>query len=167
MLRGAIAILFGVIALTSPGAALFSLAFLFGIYLLADGIIGVVGTVRAVGAHRHWGALLAEGAVMNILMGLIALLIQARRAGLRAVDGWLGPGLRRADDLCRAASAYQPWALVAGDRRRGFAGLGGHAGGCTHDWRGGADLVGLGIYAIVFGIALLACGWQLRGRKAA
>ena len=44
------------------------------IYLMIDGIIGLVASVRAVAAHGHWGALLAE-AVLNMLMGLIALFI--------------------------------------------------------------------------------------------
>ena len=43
MLRGVIAVLFGVIALAAPGAVLLSLAFLFGVYLMIDGIIGLVG----------------------------------------------------------------------------------------------------------------------------
>jgi uncharacterized membrane protein HdeD (DUF308 family) len=46
-LRGVIAVLFGLIALAAPGAALLSLALLFGAYLLADGIIGLVVTWRA------------------------------------------------------------------------------------------------------------------------
>ena len=74
MLRGAVAVLFGIVALAAPGAVLLSLAFLFGIYLLIDGVIGLVSTVRAVTAHGHWGALLAE-AVLNLLIGLIALLM--------------------------------------------------------------------------------------------
>src|SRR5271166_1182450 len=75
-LRGVIAVLFGLIALAAPGAALLSLALLFGAYLLMDGIIGLVVTVRAVGADARWGALLAE-AVLNIVMGLIALFMPA------------------------------------------------------------------------------------------
>src|ERR1700722_4581648 len=74
VLRGVIAVLFGIIALVAPGAVLLSLALLFGFYLVADGIIGLVGTVRAVRTHGHWGALLAE-AVLNIVMGLVALFI--------------------------------------------------------------------------------------------
>src|ERR1700760_2187120 len=72
VLRGVIAVLFGIFALTAPGAILLSLALLFGIYLLADGVLGLVGAGRAARAHGHWGALLAEAA-LNILMGLIAL----------------------------------------------------------------------------------------------
>jgi uncharacterized membrane protein HdeD (DUF308 family) len=63
VLRGVIAVLFGIFALAAPGAV-----------LVADGLIGLAGIVRAVRAHGHRGALLAE-AVLNILMGLAALII--------------------------------------------------------------------------------------------
>jgi uncharacterized membrane protein HdeD (DUF308 family) len=53
---------------------LLSIAFLFGIYLAFDGVLSRVGPVRGVSTHGHWGALLAE-AMLNILMGLIALLV--------------------------------------------------------------------------------------------
>jgi uncharacterized membrane protein HdeD (DUF308 family) len=76
VLRGLIAVLFGIVALAAPGAVLLSLALLFGIYLLIDGVIGLVSTVRAVTGHGHWVMLLAE-AILNIIKGLIALLIPA------------------------------------------------------------------------------------------
>jgi uncharacterized membrane protein HdeD (DUF308 family) len=164
VMRGAIAILFGVVALAAPGAVLLSLALLFGIYLLADGVIGLVGTVRAVSTHGHWGALLAE-AVLNILMGLIALFIPAA-----AVLAFV---------LLMAV-----WALISGglmmwaamrlhvSHGRWWLGLGGVASLIWGVMLAAAPLVGavvlawwLGIYAIVFGIALLACGWRLRAQR--
>jgi uncharacterized membrane protein HdeD (DUF308 family) len=163
MLRGVIAVLFGIIALAAPGAVLLSLALLFGIYLLIDGVIGLASTVRAVTAHGHWGALLAE-AVLNILMGLIALFIPAA-----AVLAFV---------LLMAA-----WALISGglmvaaafklhaSHGRWWLGLGGVASLIWGVLLVAAPLVGaavltwwLGIYAIVFGIALIACGWRLRAQ---
>ena len=44
VLRGVIAVLFGVVALAAPVAVLLSLAFLFGIYMLVDGVIGLVAS---------------------------------------------------------------------------------------------------------------------------
>ena len=55
MQRRTLTVGLGVIALAAPGAVLLSLAFLFGIYLMIDGIIGLVASVRAVAAHGHWG----------------------------------------------------------------------------------------------------------------
>jgi uncharacterized membrane protein HdeD (DUF308 family) len=164
VMRGAIAILFGVVALAAPGAVLLSLALLFGIYLLADGVIGLVGTVRAVSTHGHWGALLAE-AVLNILMGLIALFIPAAAVLafvlLMAVWALISGGL-------------MVWAAIRlhVSHGRWWLGLGGVASLIWGVMLAAAPLVGavvlawwLGIYAIVFGIALLACGWRLRAQR--
>jgi uncharacterized membrane protein HdeD (DUF308 family) len=163
VLRGVIAVLFGVVALAAPVAVLLSLAFLFGIYMLVDGVIGLVASVRAVVAHGHWGALLAE-AVLNILMGLIALFIPgaAVLAFVLLMAAWalVSGGLMLAAAV-RLHASHGSWWL----------GLGGVASLIWGVLLVAAPLMGavvltwwLGIYAIVFGIALLACGWRLRGQ---
>lgn len=163
VLRGAIAIVFGVIALTAPGTVLLSLAFLFGIYLLADGAIGLVSTVRAVSAHGHWGALLAE-ALLNIIMGLIALLMPGAAVFafvlLMAVWALISGGLMVAAAL-RLHDSHGRWWLALGGTVSLIWGVLLVAAPMT-----GAVVVAwwLGIYAIVFGAALLACGWRLRGQ---
>jgi uncharacterized membrane protein HdeD (DUF308 family) len=164
VLRGVFAVLFGVVALTAPVAVLLSLAFLFGIYMLIDGVIGLAGSVRAVVAHGHWGALLAE-AVLNILMGLIALFIPgaAVLAFVLLMAAWalISGGLMLAAAVKLHASHGSWW-----------LGLGGVASLIWGVLLVTAPLMGavvltwwLGIYAIVFGIALLACGWRLRGQR--
>jgi uncharacterized membrane protein HdeD (DUF308 family) len=166
VLRGVIAVLFGVVALTAPVAVLLSLAFLFGIYMLVDGVIGLVASVRAVVAHGHWGALLAE-AVLNILMGLIALFIPgaAVLAFVLLMAAWalVSGGLMLAAAVKLHASHGSWW-----------LGLGGVASLIWGVLLVAAPVMGavvltwwLGIYAIVFGIALLACGWRLRGQHPA
>ncbi|HEY4044554.1 MAG TPA: HdeD family acid-resistance protein [Rhodopila sp.] len=166
VLRGVIAVLFGIIALAAPGAVLLSLALLFGIYLVADGAIGLVGTVRAVSAHGHWGALLAE-AVLNILMGLVALFIPAAAVLafvlLMAVWALISGGLMLWAAI-RLHVSHGRWWLALGGVVSIVWGL----------LLAAAPLVGavvlawwLGIYAIFFGIALLACGWRLRGQRTA
>ena len=164
VLRGVIAVLFGVIALAAPVAVLLSLALLFGIYMLIDGVIGLVASVRAVVAHGHWGALLAE-AVLNILMGLIALFIPgaAVLAFVLLMAAWalISGGLMLAAAVKLHASHGSWW-----------LGLGGVASLIWGVLLVAAPLMGavvltwwLGIYAIVFGIALLACGWRLHGQR--
>jgi uncharacterized membrane protein HdeD (DUF308 family) len=164
MLRGVFAVLFGIIALAAPGVVLLSLAFLFGIYLVADGVLGLIGTVRAVSTHGHWGALLAE-AVLNIVMGLVALFI---------------PGAA----VLAFVLLMAVWALISGglmlwaamrlhvSHGRWWLGLGGVVSLVWGVMLAAAPLMGavvlawwLGIYAIVFGVALLACGWRLRGQR--
>jgi uncharacterized membrane protein HdeD (DUF308 family) len=166
MLRGVIAILFGIIALAAPGAILLSLALLFGIYLVADGIIGLVGTVRAVSLRGHWGALLAE-AVLNILMGLVALFIPgaAVLAFVLLMAAWalISGGLMLWAAL-RLHASHGKWWL----------GLGGVVSLVWGVMLVVAPLMGavvltwwLGIYAILFGISLLVCGWRLHGQRTA
>jgi len=163
MLRGAVAVLFGIVALAAPGAVLLSLAFLFGIYLLIDGVIGLVSTVRAVTAHGHWGALLAE-AVLNLLIGLIALLMPGAAVLafvlLMAVRALISGALM-------VAAAFK----LHASHGRWWLALGGVASLIWGVLLIAAPIMGavvvtwwLGIYAIIFGIALLACGWRLRGQ---
>src|SRR5689334_18801326 len=75
-LRGVLGILFGLIALVMPIAAMLSLALVFGVYLLIDGIFGIVSAVRAAQRHERWGLLLGEG-VLDLIMGVIALVVPA------------------------------------------------------------------------------------------
>jgi len=122
-----------------------------------------VSTVRAVTAHGHWGALLAE-AVLNLLIGLIALLM---------------PGAA----VLAFVLLMAVWALISGalmvaaafklhaSHGRWWLALGGVASLIWGVLLIAAPIMGavvvtwwLGIYAIIFGIALLACGWRLRGQ---
>ena len=75
-LRGAVAVLFGLIALFSPGAVLLTLAVLFAAYLLVDGVLGMIAAVRAASHHERWGLLLFEGLV-NIVVGVAAAVFPA------------------------------------------------------------------------------------------
>jgi len=164
MLRGAIAVLFGVIALAAPGAALLSLAFVFGIYLLADGVLGLVGTARTMSAHGRWGGLLAEAA-LNILMGLIALLMPgaAVLAFVLLVAAWaLISGGLMVSAAMRLHASHGRWWLALG----GIASLAWGVMLVAAPLMGAGVLTWwIGIYAIVFGAALLACGWRLRRQR--
>lgn len=166
VLRGVIAVLFGIAALAVPGAVLLSLALLFGIYMLADGAIGLVSTVRAVTAHGHWGMLLAE-AILNIIMGLIALFIPgaAVLAFVLLMAAWaLTSGALMLVAAFKLHATHGRWWLA----------LGGVVSILWGVLLVAAPLIGavvltwwLGVYAIVFGVSLLACGWRLRGQHSA
>jgi uncharacterized membrane protein HdeD (DUF308 family) len=70
LLRGLVAIAFAVITLVSPGITLSALVLLFGAYALVDGVLSIVGAVRAARAHERWGVLVLEG-----LAGIAAFVI--------------------------------------------------------------------------------------------
>ena len=166
LLRGVIAIVFGILAFAMPLAAIGSLVLLFAIYLLADGVVAFVAAVRAVRAHRAWGSAALEG-VANVVAGLIALF-------------W--PGIT----LLALVWVSGLWAIVSGAllgyfgwqsavrRGRWLRVL---AGALSIVW-GVLLLVAplpgavvmtywLAAYAIVFGIALLVAGWRARQAMAA
>ncbi len=66
-LRGAAAVLFGLLTIFLPGITLVTLVLLFGAYALVDGLFNVLAFFR-VGSH-HW-ALLIEG-VIGIIAGIL------------------------------------------------------------------------------------------------
>ncbi len=69
-IRGALALLFGVMALFWPGLTLLVLAIVFGAYALVDGILAGVGAARAGKGRR---APLILMAIIGILAGIAAL----------------------------------------------------------------------------------------------
>jgi uncharacterized membrane protein HdeD (DUF308 family) len=71
-LRGVFAIIFGIIALLMPGAALLAFVLLFAAYMLVDGIFAIVAGVRAAQRHERWGWLAFEG-ILDLIAGGIAV----------------------------------------------------------------------------------------------
>jgi uncharacterized membrane protein HdeD (DUF308 family) len=69
VIRGLLALLFGLIALFLPGATILSLVLVFAVFAFADGIFAIVGAVRAAKAHERWGLLAVEG-VVDILAAI-------------------------------------------------------------------------------------------------
>jgi uncharacterized membrane protein HdeD (DUF308 family) len=71
LIRGVLAVLFGLYALFSPAAALLALVFVFGFYAIMDGVAAIAVGFR----HRrtsHWGWHVVQG-VVSLIAGLIAL----------------------------------------------------------------------------------------------
>ncbi|NIQ57357.1 MAG: HdeD family acid-resistance protein, partial [Gemmatimonadetes bacterium] len=71
VLRGVLAIIFGLFALFLPGITLTALVLLFGAYALVDGVFAIVSAIRGQ-AGRSWWELAIEG-IAGIAAGVIAL----------------------------------------------------------------------------------------------
>src|SRR5438045_7253540 len=71
-LRGVVAIIFGIIALFMPGAALLAFVLLFAAYMLVDGVLTIIAGVRAAQRHERWGWLIFEG-ILDFIAGGIAV----------------------------------------------------------------------------------------------
>jgi uncharacterized membrane protein HdeD (DUF308 family) len=169
LIRGILAIAFGIIALLAPGAALTAIAIVFGAYALVDGVIAIVQAIRVRDRFAAWGWLLLQG-ILSALAGLLALIL---------------PGIAGA-----VGGLFVLWTIVIWNVMHGFAGIRSAAGaseGRAKTWgivagvltilfgvvlgvlillTPGATLLGLvwvvGIYAIVFGIMLIATAIQVR-----
>lgn len=164
-LRGVAGIIFGVIALLLPGAAMLSLAWLFAAYLLVDGAFAIVGSIRAAERHERWGLLLVEG-LLDLALGLIVWLFPASAvvAFVLVTAGWalLTGGLMLVSSFRLHGTYGRLWLALGG-----IVSL---AWGVLLAW---TPLVGavaltwwLGLYALVFGVALLALAFRLRSRRA-
>src|SRR5690554_5620824 len=72
-LRGLAAVILGVVALLWPNLTLGALIVLFGIFVLADGAVGIFGLLSGLQRSRPWWVQLLE-ALLSIAAGLVALL---------------------------------------------------------------------------------------------
>ncbi|MGC2635308.1 MAG: HdeD family acid-resistance protein [Candidatus Cybelea sp.] len=167
LIRGIVAILFGVFALRWPGDTLVVVGFLFGAYALVDGILAIVATIRAAETHRRWWPLLFEG-VVGILIAAITfwdvritlLALYFTIAACAFITGVLE--IVAAIHL-RSHLTNEFWLIVGG--------IGSILFGILMIWyplAGALALVWLiSAYAIVFGIVMIAFSLRLRGHSAA
>ena len=160
-LRGLVAVLFGILAFVWPGLTLAALVFLFGAYALVDGILGVVAALRGEAHHRL--AMLLEG-IVGILAGLAAFAWPGLTALvlLYIIAFWaILTGVLEIVAAVRLRRAIQnEWGLLIGGALSVLFGLvlvvAPGAGALAVVWI-------IAAYAVVFGIALLALAWRLRG----
>ncbi len=169
LIRGILAIGFGVIALIAPGAALTAVAIVVGAYALIDGITTVMHGIRVRKANPRWGWLVAEG-ILAAIAGLAALILP----GLVGTFGGLVVlwtiviwsivsgimGLRSAAGA--ESGRGRTWGIVAGILSLVFGVILAIAVIITP----GATLLSLiwtvGIYAILFGITLIVTAIYVR-----
>jgi uncharacterized membrane protein HdeD (DUF308 family) len=71
LIRGVLAVIFGLYALFSPASALLALVFVYGFYAIFDGVTALVVGFRHRGTS-HWGWHIVQG-VVSVLAGLVAL----------------------------------------------------------------------------------------------
>ena len=165
VLRGIVAVLFGLAALLWPGLTLFVLLVCFGVYALVDGLLAIVAGIRASGGRRS--LLLAEGA-LGFLAGLVVLFWPGTTALVLVyvVSAWaIFTGLLKV--LMAVAFRREienGWLMILG-------GLLSVLFGIILGAMPGAGLVTLvwlvGIYALILGAALVALGLLDRGHRQA
>src|SRR5215467_1783594 len=72
LLRGLVAIAFGVLTWVQPGISLAALVLLFGVYALVDGVLGVWTAITGRKDHEDWWVLLLWG-LIGIGAGVLTL----------------------------------------------------------------------------------------------
>jgi len=162
-LRGAIGVLFGIVAFAWPVHTLTFLIALFGAYLLLDGVLALISAAGAAKRHENWTPMVLEG-LAGVIIGLVTFF-------------W--PGLT----LVAVVYVMSAWAIVTGalaiyaaiKLRKAISGewlllLSGGVSvllGVMLAVSPGAGAIAIlwlmGSYAIVFGCLLIALALRLRG----
>ncbi len=167
LVRGILALLFGIIALVAPGIALLAFIYVFAAYAILDGITAIVVSFRERSFLRTWWVLLLEG-IVGIIFGILAFAWPGATALvlLYLVAFWaLVTGIMEIGSaFVVPGSAGQRWGL-------GLAGLVSIIFGVILIIFPGAGLLAVlwfvGIFAIVFGISLFIYAFQIRSRASA
>lgn len=162
VLRGVLAVLFGLIAFTRPGAMVFSMVLVFGVYAFIAGIATVIAAARSGRAGDSWGALLLDG-LLGIAVGVVAVVWPASTA-LAFV--WMIGAWAILTGILEIASAVRLRKLIQHEWLLGIAGALSVAFGLLMFYRpvaGGLAVVWwLGAYALLFGVMMIVLGFRLR-----
>lgn len=163
LIRGILAVLFGIVALVWPDITVWALVVVFGIYAIVDGIVLGAHAVRDRTSVDGWGWWLAT-AVVSVLAGVVALVwpgatalvllyIIAFYAIFFGIAGAVGAMRFR-----KVPESGWMWSFVAGILAILF--------GIVLLIFPGSGITGLiwllGLYAILFGILLIAVAFQAR-----
>jgi len=165
VLRGLLAIAFGVLALVWPLATLTTLVILFGVFALANGIFAVITGIASYGSKERWWAELLVG-VAGIIFGLLTLLWPGMTGLvlLYLIAAWaVVTGIFQISAAIRLRKViHGEWILILSGIISILLGLvlfaypG--AGAISMAWL-------IGAYAIVWGFLLIILGFRLRGLK--
>lgn len=162
MLRGLLAIVFGIVVLLFPGIGLVTLVLLFAFWMISDGLTELVRAWRTRG-QRHWWMGLVEG-VAGLVAGALAFVWPAITAAvlLFLVAAWAI--FTGAMELIAAIRLRES---ITGEIWLGLAGLLSVAFGLILLIFPGLGLLSVlwlvATFAIIFGASLLLLGWRLRG----
>ena len=162
LVRGLVAIAFGIFTWFRPGISLAALVLVFGVYCTADGILGVWTAIAGRKDNAYWWALLLAG-----LVGVGVGVVTFARPGLTAVAlliyiaVWaIAKGVLEIATAIRLRKEIQgEWLLVVG-------GVASVAFGALLLARPGAGAVAvlwlIASYAVVFGVLLVLLALKAR-----
>lgn len=162
LLRGIAAIIFAILAIFWPDFTLSLLILILAIYLLVDGVVAIFSAFKAAEKHHKWWLFLVEGLV-SLTVGVLILVWPSITAILFVylVGIW-----------ALVTGILEIWAAFSGQFEFGGKLLMSIAGILSaliglilliHPFEGVIVLVWIiGLYALIFGIVLIALSFQLR-----
>lgn len=166
VLRGVLAIIFGVFAFLLPDLTLAALVLLFGAYAIVDGGFAIWAViVGEVPRGDRWWSLLIEG-MLGIVAGLIALLLPAITAIalVYLIAGWA-----IVTGALEVVAAIRLRREIPGEWLLALSGVLSVVFGAVIAIFPGAGALAvvwlIASYAVVFGIVLIALGMRLRGAQ--
>ena len=163
ILRGVLAILFGVLAFFAPEYGIAILVGLFAAWAIIDGVGNLIAGIRTRGQDRSWWLEVLEG-VVSIAAGVIAILLPAAAAQVLVllIAAWAV-----ITGVIEIVMAVRLRRVIEGEAWMGLAGAASIVFGVVlvlFPAAGALSLVWLiGSFAIAFGGLLIILGWRLRG----
>jgi len=162
-LRGVVAVLFGIMALTRTGVTVLALVYLFGVFAFMDGIFALVASAKIAQMRGRWWPMLLIGLV-GVALGVLAF---ARPAGTAVGLVYYIAAWAVATGILEIVAAVRLRRLVEGEWMLGVVGVLSIAVGIMIAIRPDAGIVSLtwviGAYAIVAGVILLGLAFRIRG----
>jgi uncharacterized membrane protein HdeD (DUF308 family) len=162
VLRGLLAIAFGVLAFLWPHITLTALVFLWGAYVLVDGVFAIAAGLKSHADNKRWWILLLEG-LLGVAAGVFAFAIPGITALvlLMLIAAWA-----IVTGAFEIGAAIQLRKYIVGEWLLALAGVASVLFGFAlliNPRAGGIAVVWLiGLYAVVFGILLAALGLRLK-----
>jgi len=163
VVRGALAIVFGLLALIWPDQIKLALVLVFGIYAMADGIFSVTTGIVTAPYFKHWWAVLLEG-IAGILVGAVTF-INPNITGFALL--FLFAAWAVVTGAFEIVAAIQLRRLIVGEWALILSGLLSIILGVLLFVFPAAGVVSLvwviGIYAVLFGTTMIILAIRLRG----
>ncbi len=161
LIRGLLAIVFGLIALFQPASALGALILIFAAYMAVDGVFAIIAGARAAAHHERWLTLIAEG-VLGLVAAAVAFafpLLTIYALVIFAAVWAVLSGIALLVGAFRLHGTHGRWLMVLGGVVSLVWGI-----LLYLDPPAGALVMTywLGAYALIFGISMVALALHLR-----
>jgi len=165
LVRGIAAIIFGVLAFVLPGVTLAVMVLLFGAYAIVDGIFALVAAARGRAAGQPWWALVIEG-VLSIAAGIVTFAWPGLTALLLlyVIGAWA-----IITGVLEVAAAVRLRKEITGEFWLALGGIASIIFGLALYVFPAAGALAVvlwtGVYAIMFGVFLVALSMRLRSAR--